>query len=245
MFARSAIVSLVLVASASQTLAAQEGPGQYSVPDKVQSTATVAVLDFGGSALGRYAADFATLGAGIPHHLSYALAKNPSIRLVDRHRLQDIVKEQDLSSAGRVDSSSLVRAGKILGAHHMLSGSFIIQGDGVIAISVTSTNVETSRVEYSERVTGRANKVLDLLDQLADKLNAGMKLPPIPATAPRPPATPASVDQNKLILLEGAALKAEDKGDVKGAVALWRQVLAISPDYKGATVRVAVLETPK
>jgi hypothetical protein len=54
----------------------------------------------------------------------------------------------------------------------------------------------------------------------------------------------ANLDQNRLILLEGAALKAEDRGDVRAAVELWKQVATLSPAYEGAKMKLAKLDPP-
>jgi hypothetical protein len=230
MNSRNMVLPFVLLAVAVQPLAAQQRgrAATPATPQPVANAATVAFLDFTGSAMGRNAADFASLAAGIPHHLGYALAKNASIRLVDRAKIAELIKEQDMSSAGRVDSSTLVRAGKVLGAHHMLSGSFIAQADGQIAISITSTAASS----------GNAPANPPAAHPPAANPPAGSA----PARNTIPASAPANVDQNRLILLEGAALKAEDRGDVRGAVALWKQVLALNPNYDGAKVRVAVLE---
>jgi hypothetical protein len=218
--------------------------GEFS-PAEGQQPATVALLDFNGSGVGRNAADFEALGAAIPHHLGYVLARNPNIRLVDRNRIQEIIREQDLGAAGRLDSSAMVRIGRILGAQYIVDGSFIIQDNGEMAISATSTNMETSRVENPVRVRGRVNSVLDVLDSLAASLNRELRLPAAPASAVRAPTgNVANLDQNRLILLEGAALKAEDRGDVRAAVELWKQVATLSPAYEGAKMKLAKLDPP-
>ena len=205
---------------------------------------TVAILDFRGGGVGRNNADLSALGAAIPHHLGYVLARNPNVRLVDRGRIQEILREQNLSTEGRIDSSTMVRIGRLLSAQYILDGSFIIQDNGQMSISTTSTMTQTSQVSPGIQVRGRIDRVLDLLDTLAVRLNAGLKLAAIPAAAApsRAPApASAAVDQNRLILLEGAALKAEDRGDVKGAIEYWKQVTALSPSYEGAKVRLARL----
>jgi hypothetical protein len=231
----------VTLAFISLTLAA----GDLS-PAEHQQVPTVAILDFRGSGVGRYAADFDALGAAIPHHLGFVLARNPAIRLVDRNRIQEIIREQDLGASGRLDSATMVRVGRILGARYILDGSFIIQDNGQMAISTTTTNLETSQIGNPEQVRGRVDRVLDLLDSLSARLNSGLRLPAIPAGAARVPSSTAvaAADQNRLILLEGAALKAEDKGDIRNAVELWKQVAALSPAYEGARMKLAKLDPP-
>jgi curli biogenesis system outer membrane secretion channel CsgG len=70
--------------------------------------------------------------------------------------------------------------GKVLGAHHLLLGAFVVDGRDNLRIDVRSVNTETSQIEYVQTVTGKADQLFAVVDQLGAKLNAGLKLPPMP-----------------------------------------------------------------
>src|SRR5690606_31702257 len=86
---------------------------------------TLFVVDFRVSAIGQQE-DYAPLGQGIADLLVSELAQNPAVRVVDRENLHRILQEQDLSQSNRIDDATAVRVGKILGAHHFIKGSIMV-----------------------------------------------------------------------------------------------------------------------
>lgn len=267
---------LAAFALSAAPLAAQDGQ-----PDR---RPTLFVVEFRNGAIGR-AADFEPLSKGIPDLLVSELAANPAVRVVDRDNLSSILREQDMSAAGRMDDATAVKVGKILGAHHYIKGSFIIDPRGRLRLDAHAVNTETSRVEHVESVTGNSDDVLDLIAQLSEKLNTGLKLPQLPpaearpatpppassgaaepAKAPASPATnatqvassptrrantapartvaraPKKENNFQAVMLYSRALAEEDKGNVAGAVDLYRKSLEIFPEYTTAKARLARLE---
>jgi TolB-like protein len=208
----------------------------------IRQTPTVAVLDFTSSALGRYATDYAPLGKGIPDQLIFELRGNPAVRLVDRDRIQEIIAEQDLSKSGRIDPESVVRIGKLLGVHHMLTGSYLIQENGDMTITVSSTDAETGEVEYADQVSGSADKVIKLIADLGKKLNTGLKLPPMPADAPKRESGSADPNQMKLLILMGRAQEFVDKKNVPEAIKVLKEALDLSPNYTPARTQLVALQ---
>jgi TolB-like protein len=280
---RSAALAAALVLSAAPLQAQTEAPDRRP---------TLFVVEFRNGAIGR-AADFEPLTKGIPDLLVSELAANPGVRVVDRDNLNAILREQDMSTTGRIDDATAVKVGKILGAHHYIKGSFVVDPRGRLRLDAHAVNTETSRVEHVESVTGNADDVLDLIASLSEKLNKGLKLPQLPPAEARPvtpppsssgtaatevasttsPATPAATNASstqgatastgrptntapartvarapkkennfQAVMLYSRALAEEDKGNVQGAVELYRKSLAIFPEYTTAKQRLARLE---
>jgi hypothetical protein len=123
----------------------------------------------------------------------------------------------------------------------MLMGSFIIQQDKTMRIDVRAVNTETSAIEYTESVTGKADKLLDLVIQLGAKVNAGLKLPALKVASATIPAA-KSPNQFKALMAMSQALEAEDKKNVVEATALYKSALALNPDFDRAKVRLASIE---
>jgi TolB-like protein len=224
-------------------LAAVFGPGRplraQAAPD--DDRPTVAILYFTNSALIRHA-EYDPLSKGITDMLITDLSASPALRVVERDRLQKLLEEQDLSASKRVDEATAVRLGKILGAHHLIMGGFVIDPKQRMRLDVRSVDVETSRVEYVETVSGHAEDVLALVTELGRKVNRGLKFPPLPARA-QPAATRTSKsDQLQAVMLLSRALEREDRGDRDGAVALYRQALRVYPEYDRAKVLLASAE---
>lgn len=232
--------------------------------------ATVAILYFTNSSLVRHD-DYEPLSKGITEMLITELSANDAIQVVERDRLQQLIEEQDLNATDRVNQETAVRLGKMLGAHHMLMGGFVIDPKETMRLDVRSVNVETSRVEYVENVSGKVEDVLDLIAQLGREVNDGLRFPPLPArnrdatTREDPPVPPggrggevegpkpsrdepeekltaSKASQLRAVMLLSRALNEEDRGNVKGAVDLYNQALDVHPQFERAKVLLASAE---
>ena len=243
------LVAVVLLgAAAAARPAAAQQPQATSFPPAApaaDSRPTLAVLYFtNGALLGGN--DYAPLSKGMAEMLITTLSQNPGVRVVERDRLQALLEEQNLANSGRVDQSTAVRIGKVLGAQHLVMGAFVIDPRQNMRIDLRSVNTETSQVEYVESVTGKADQLLSLVDQLGRKVNTGLHLPPVAfhvkpiteQTAAKPP------EQFRAVMLMSRALERQDRGDKAGAVALYKQALDADPGFERAKVRLAMLEAP-
>src|SRR5262249_49571512 len=151
-----------------------------------QSKPTVAVLPFTNSALGAANGDLQPLTKGLADLLISSLSANSNIRVVERDRIQAVLDEQKLASGGDVDAATAVKIGKIVGAHHMITGVFVTElKSGMMRITARVFNVETSEVEHLNMadVNGKTDGILPLVDKLSGQLNKELKLPDIPAPA--------------------------------------------------------------
>lgn len=239
--ARRVLVGIATVAAlAPASVFAQRKQPTPSAP--ADSRPTVAVLYFTNSALiGN--ADYAPLSKGMAEMLITELASNPEIRVVERDRLQKLMEEQNLGSGDRVDKETAIRLGKILGAHHLLMGAFVIDPKQNMRIDVRSVNTETSQIEYVETVSGKAEKLLAMVGELGLKVNAGLKLPPMPVHIKPALAPASSPNQLRATMLMSRALERQDRGDKEGAIALYKSALEANPEFTRAKVLLASLET--
>lgn len=206
-----------------------------------QSKPTLAVLPLTNSALGKANDELQPLSKGLADMLISSLAANTNIRVVERDRIQAVLEEQKLASGGNVDASTAVKLGKILGAHHMVTGVFITEvPKGTAAanmrISLRVFNVETSEVErINAQVNGKTDAILLLIDKLGATLNTELKLPDIPAPAREEHAASVKKQEKvpfQAVMLYSRALEAKDKGDKQGAVTLFKQSIDQFPAYE-------------
>lgn len=188
---RAALAAAALLLAApllAPALAAQATPA----PDR---RPTLAVLYFRNGAIGN-AADYDALSTGIADLLITDLSVNQAIRVVERDRMEAVVREQDLSQTNRIDDATALRIGRTLAARHMIKGSFVVDRRGTMRLVAHAVNVETSRIEHVESVDGKADDVLALIARLSDRLNRGLDLPQLEARPTAPggatPARPAA-----------------------------------------------------
>jgi TolB-like protein len=242
----AAIAAVALLAVAAGSRADAQPTGQDTRP-------TVAVMYFTNAALVRND-EYAPLSKGIAEMLITELAGNRSIRVVERDQLQKLLEEQDLGAAGRVDKETAVRLGKVLGARHFILGGFLIDPKENMRLDLRAVDVETSRIEYVETVSGKAENLLHLIEKLGDKVNAGLKLPAIaraagasevrPVSRGEPGSKRASVNEARAVLLLGRGLMAKDVGDTRAAAAAYREALRVYPGFPRARVLLEAVERP-
>lgn len=263
--ARLAAVVLTALLPAAPPAAAQPGaPGRDTRP-------TVAVLYFNNGAILRHA-EFEPLSKGVADMLITDLARNKSVRVIERDQLQRVLDEIKLDATAHVDRETAVRVGKLLGVHHMVFGGFVIDLKGRMRLVARAIKVETGETEHVESAERKADDVLELIDDLGRKMNDGMRLPPMPdrsdasdgverkipdapVLAPDTGARqgrdkPVDVPNSKLgnkfqaLMLYSRALSEEDNGRRSQAVALYRSALVQYPGYAAARVRLNRLMRP-
>ncbi len=201
---------------------------------------TVAVLYFTNGALVNNES-YAPLSKGMAEMLITELAQNSGIRVVERDRLQSLIEEQNLQNSDRVDKETAVRMGKTLGARHMLMGTFVIDPKENMRIDVRAVNTETSAIEYTETISGKADELLTLVMQLGTKINSGLKLPALRTASI---SVPASKNPNsfRAIMALSRAIEAEDRNDKVKAAAELKSAIALAPELNPARTRLASLE---
>lgn len=225
-------------------IAAVAALGAWTSPTSAQGASqdrrpVVAVLDYINASM-RTDGDYKVLSKGIATVLAGRLGETDSIRIVTREKLNEIINEQNLATSGRVDPSQAVQVGKLLNAHHIIYGTYLVQPNGDTRITASAYSVETSEMEFSTQVRGAADKLQDLIDQLGDKLATGMKLPAARArqVGTTKPAT-STGNLSELVILS-KAIDAEDRKAKDEAVSLYKMFVAKSlPSSYVAQRRVA------
>lgn len=229
------------------------------------NTPVVAVLYFDNNSFGKDRADYDGLGKGIADLLITDMAANPSMRVVERDRIQSILQEQDLVRSKSIDPQTAVRLGKLLGAAYLVTGGFMSDGKGTLLVTSRVINVETGAITNPLKLESKGgDDVLGLIGQLSSKLNSDLKLPPLPrqtgdAGSSKPSgeamAKPAGREAGsrsesakstkldvKTALLYSKALDEQDSGNPKKAAELYRAVLQRFPDFGPAQQNLAKVQ---
>ena len=138
---------------------------------RAEDKITVAVLyfDYNGSS-----EELSFLRKGLAQMLIADLTGTPGIAVVERIRLEEILKELDLNKSKRIDRRSAVQVGKLLGAHYIVFGSYTVFREQLI-VSATISKVETSHHLLSgENHKGTFEGFFELEQKLAAKLRETM-----------------------------------------------------------------------
>lgn len=84
------------------------------------------------------------MGRGIADMLVVELVKNKAYQVVERSKLQSILKEQRLGATGAVDASTAAKLGKLLGLNYLVVGKIVEAGTqttGIFGINETRIRV--------------------------------------------------------------------------------------------------------
>jgi TolB-like protein len=214
-------------------LATSAAAGALGAQESADVRPTVAVMYFNNGAVGQQA-EFEPLSKGLADMLITQLAANTRIRVVERDQLQQLLQEQNLAKDGRVDAQTAVAVGKVLGARHMIFGGFVTDGRGNMQIHARSVNVETSRIEHTESVSGKTEQFMELVSTLADRLNRGLKLPDVPRAAREASTERAKKLPFQMAMLYARGITEKDAGNTDRAVEYFRRVVDAFPDYEPA-----------
>jgi TolB-like protein len=192
----------------------------------------IAVFSFeNGGSYGQDREVFDALQVGLQQILITELSSNQALRIVDRGRLNDLLREQDLGAAGRMDQNTAARIGRLVGARYVVLGGFIdFYGD--FRIDARIVNVETSEIVKTEKVQDRRDKLYTLVVQLAGNLTRGVNLPPLPRQAMEQRES-REVPTEALTLYSRALLYA-DRGNNERAIELYQRAIEVFPQYTEA-----------
>ncbi len=189
---------------------------------------TVAVLYFD-NYTGK--ADYDALGKGMASMMISDLSVVPEIQLVERDRMQDVMKEMDVQHTRYFDSTTAVKAGRMLGSQYIVVGSFAaVQPKMKIDTRVVS--VETGAIVKTAQVTGDEDKFFDLQQRLAKDLvdGLGVALSPEEQAALSERQRQNRVEAVKSLLAFSLALNKYDRGDFGGAAESMLPALRMAPD---------------
>lgn len=190
----------------------------YQVPE------TMAVLPFENNSVTE-PEKYAPLSKGLSAMLTTDLKNsNTTLQIIEREKIQAILKEIALGQSGSVDQSTAVKAGKLLGAQSIVFGSFMVLGNNV-RIDARIINVETGEVLMAEFITGDIGGFINIAVDLAAKIAKSMKVAFNPVKV-------KSTGNPDAAIYFSQGLDALDKGNKEEANRLFLNCIKLDPAYK-------------
>lgn len=167
--------------------------------------------------------------------VSTDLSRSKSVRIVERARLGDVLRELDLAATGRVDPSSAPRVGRLVSAEKLVFGSVEAVDANTLRLgarigdvaSASVTNAVDARAPLSEILAAEKALVLRLFESLGVVLT---------------PAERAAVEQQPTksvaaLLAYGKGVQRFYEGDFRGASASFREAQRLDPSFREARTR--------
>ncbi|MCP4550284.1 MAG: hypothetical protein GY835_27810 [bacterium] len=135
---------------------------------------TIAIMEFDNFSIGKYKEELGDLSKALADFFEYDFSRFTDLKLVERDKIDHLLKEVKLSEEGRIDQATGVRVGKMLGAQLMVFGSIAQIGRKDARMVVRVVNVETSEIITSADMEGRPAFVemeKKLVKAIAEKLD--------------------------------------------------------------------------
>ena len=112
----------------------------------------------------------APLAYGLADLLMTDLARSRQLTVVDRLRLDAVLRELTLTSSGRVDTAVAPRVGKLLGARRLVVGALAQEPGGRFRVDAHIADVPTREVRGVVSATAPINEILDAEKVLAFRI---------------------------------------------------------------------------
>jgi len=221
-------LAAIALALAAVPLGAQSAPASQSVAAPAGGALSISVLYFDNTAK---SADYEWLSKGVADMTATDLASAPGAVLVERERLEKVLKELELGLSGLADPGTAPRLGKLLSAQVLVYGSFIVSGQA-LRLDAKAVRAETGATIAAAQASGTVADVFAAQAELSARLAAALGLEL--ARAPAPVSTEAAKAYYRGIELY-------DQGRYSEALAFFGDALKLDPGFAkpGASIEEA------
>lgn len=157
-----------------------------------------------------------------------------TLSIVEREKLEEIIKEQKLNNSKGFDPASASKIGKLLGAEIILTGAFF-EMFGTFRIDARFIDVETGKILKSDGVEGLTTSFFSLEKQLANKIisNLDIKVSEAEKRLLNNSGKEQEISYQAALIYSGA-LEAIDKGDHHRGAEKLNVVLIENPGFDPA-----------
>lgn len=129
---------------------------------------TIALMDFHNASITADGDRYDRLQAGLPQLMMNQFEANVTLKVVERARMDWLLNEVKMQSdPANFDQSQAVRVGKLLGAHAVVFGTFIVVDRNKVRLTARVVKVETSEILATLNKEGSPRDFIALADQLA------------------------------------------------------------------------------
>lgn len=136
---------------------------------------TLAVMDFSNDSVDERER-FGGLEKGLPSMMINYLNGGMDLKVIERERIQWLLNELELQKdEEKVDQSTAVRTGKLLGANAVVFGSYTVF-EGRMMILARVVKVETGEVILGEQVDGAPDEFFSLIEELSTKITRSINV---------------------------------------------------------------------
>jgi len=197
---------------------------------------TIAVLDFSNNSI-MEKEKYASLTSGLAEILITELGKVKSLQVVERKKINEIIKEMQLAQSGLISEETGVTVGKLLGAKYLVFGSYMVF-DKKIRVDIRIVEVETGLTIKAEEVTNKTSKMFEIIQELSEKI---LKDLDIELTKEEKNLLKASDTSTEVINLFSKGLEFEEARNMEMAKEYYIKAFKMDKNFKPARKRLKAL----
>lgn len=208
----------------------KEFSDSYSVERPDPGMKTMAIIDFKNRSIDKKE-QYDPMEQGFADLMIARLNNSTNLKVVERERIQWLLDELEMQDKYSMEGA--VRAGKLLGAHTVLLGSFIIVNDQ-IWLGGRLVKVETGEILFTDEIKGELDEFFELLDKLSEKIAAKINVNLKEEDEVSETSHGPSLDA---ILAYSIGLNFLEKEDYANAYSKFQEALEFSPGYEKAKLK--------
>ena len=182
----------------------------------------------------------ASLGHGLAALLAADLGSSARLTVVERLRLDAVLRELQLGQSGRVDTATAPRVGRLLGARQIVLGTVDLRSAG--ALRLDSRVADAVSGALTPPLTGNAtlNQLLDAEKDLAQRLLGVLGITLTPAERRKFEQRPTRSLNAFLAFSRG--VRSEASRDFAGALTHYSTALRLDPGFAAAGQRLGAIQ---
>lgn len=183
----------------------------------------------------------APLGFGLADMLITDLARSSQVTIVERARMNALLREMQMVQTGMVDSSAAPRVGKLLGARRLVVGALIDRGGGELGIETRLVNTVDGTIGGAVSARAPLASIFDAEKALVYRVFEEMGVTLTPAER-------AAIEQRptaniNAFLAYSRGVRDEAFGQYAAAAANFRAAVQADPNFGMARTRAENAQT--
>lgn len=184
----------------------------------------------------------APLAFALSDLIAVDLAQSPKVRIVERNRLADVMRELDLARSGRVDDATAPRIGKLVRADRLIFGSVQGMDNGkTLRIGARVGDVDRAVVTTALDATAPLAEILAAEKAVVFRLFDALGVILSPAERATIQAQPTT--QLSALLAYGRGVQRTYEGDFKAAAREFKAARQADAGFKQAQARETEVQT--
>ena len=176
--------------------------------------------------------DLREFATGFASMLISDLSANEQLRVIERERLEDAMKELKLGETRFADKSSFAKVGKLLGADYLLMGSLLRdKARNQVYVNARLISPETGDTWGWQKIIVASDDVVVGEEEVVKQTTSKLLQLGVLTRAAEPPKKAFKLPA-KTFQTYSKALEAKDKKDTATATKLLGEVVKDQPDFK-------------